>query len=183
MVISALCKALNIEGLHVEQYAGREKMRDVVCALPGRPEFAKGEIESIGITQDADEDGQAAWASVCDAAKAAFGVVLAERGKPAGQRPRVAGFILACPGADQGMLEDLCLAAASQKPGYSCLEDYFRCLTEKTGKPAYHPKARFRAWMASQSDYELHAGLAAEEGYVPFANPAFHPLRDFLRAL
>jgi len=180
-VISALCEALKINGLQAEDYGGRDKLLEYMVGLPKRPEFVLRQVESVGVTQDADQDGQAAWDGVRDAVKAAFGVVLAARGKPAGAQPRVAGFIVARPGEDRGMLEDLCLAAVSQQPGYSCLEDYFRCLTEKTGKQTYHPKARFRAWMASQSDYELHAGLAAEEGCVPFTHPVFDPLRDFLR--
>jgi hypothetical protein len=182
-VISGLCEANSIDGLEVQPYKGRDNLRAFVRALTKRPDFVRGEIESVGIVQDADQDGRAAWERVRDAVEAAFGVVLVEPAKPVGERPRIAGFVLARQGEDRGVLEDLCLTAVSQQAGYFCLEDYFRCLTEKTGKQTFHPKAKFRAWMASQSDYDLRTGLAAEQGYVPYTNAAFDALRDFLRGL
>lgn len=183
-IISGLCAAHGIDGISVEDYKGRDKLRTYVHGLRQRPDFVRGEIESVGITRDADEDGQAAWKSVQDAAKAAFGIVLKERGKTAGERPRVAGFIVARPGEDRGKLEDLCLAAVSQQAGYSCLEDYFHCLSEKTEKQTYDAKAKWQAWMASQRDYKLSlTDLATKPGGVSYTNPAFDSLRDFLRSL
>jgi hypothetical protein len=89
-----------------------------------------------------------------------------------GERPRIAGLLIGGP-SGHGMLEDLCLEAVRDYPGFSCLGDYFRCLTDRTGKKEFHAKARFRAWMASQSDFELHVGKAADKGFLPWSNPAF----------
>ena len=83
----------------------------------------------------------------------------------------------------RGMIEDLCLASVSDQPGFSCLQQYFECLSEKTAAKEYHSKAKFRAWMASQVEFESHVGLAAKHGFLPWENAAFTPLREFLRRL
>src|SRR6266851_6250789 len=174
-VIRELCKERGVTGLTIERYKGRDNLANVLSELPKRPEFARQEVVSLGITLDANAGGNAAWQLLCNAVRGSFGVSLTERGLFVGAKPRIGGFIVSGPDA-KGMLEDLCLAAVSDQPGYPCLEAYFKCLTERTGKKDYHSKSKFRAWMASQSDYELYVGKAAAEGYLPFGHAAFNPL-------
>jgi len=81
------------------------------------------------------------------------------------------------------MIEDLCLQAVSDLPEYACMLKYFDCLKENTEKKEYHSKAKFRAWMAAQEDYELYVGLAAGKGYIPWESPAFSSLKDLLNKL
>jgi len=177
-VIERLCAAHSIDGIKVEHYKGRDNLGPYVRDFLNRTDYRPGQIESIGIVQDADQDGRAARERVAGAVK-----VLEEAAKRKGLRLKVASFIVTRSGEDGGMIEDLCLAAVSQEAGYPCLEAYFDCMIGKTGKQTYHPKAKWRAWMACQSDYDLRTGLSAEKGYVPVANPAFDSLRDFLRSL
>jgi hypothetical protein len=181
-VIGGLCAASGIAGLTIEPFNGRNQLRDVLKELTKRPEFVRREIESLGILLDADTDPSAAWQKLRHDVQAALGLDLPERGAFLGERPSVAGFLIHGPDG-RGMLEDLCLEAVGDQPGFPCVEDYFRCLAERTGKPAYHAKARFRAWMASQSDFDLRVGKAAEKGLMPWANPAFDRLREFLNRL
>jgi hypothetical protein len=181
-VIRGLCKDRALTGLTVEAYLGRDNLANVLAELPKRPEFVRQEVVSLGITLDANADADASWRLLCDAVRGSFGVSLTQRGVFVGSKPRIGGFIVSGPDG-KGMLEDLCLGAVSAKPGYDCLEAYFKCLTERTGRKDYHSKAKFRGWMASQSDYELHVGKAAVEGYLPFDHAAFDPLRNFLVAM
>jgi len=181
-VIRGLCKDRGLTGLTVEAYLGRANLADALVELPKRPEFARQEVVSLGITLDANADGNAAWQLLCNAVRDSFGVSLTERGVFVGAKPRTGGFIVSGPDG-KGMLEDLCLASVSAKLGYPCLEAYFKCLTERTSRKQYHSKAKFRAWMASQSDYELYVGKAAVEGYLPFDHAAFNPLAQFLASM
>jgi hypothetical protein len=181
-VIRGLCKDRRVAGLTIEPYLGRDNLANVLSELPKRPEFTREEVVSLGITLDANGDGDAAWRLLCDAVRGSFNVALAQRGSFVGAKLRIGGFIVSRPDG-KGMLEDLCLASVSDQLGYPCLEAYFKCLTERTGRKDYHSKAKFRAWMASQSDYELYVGKAAVEGYLPFGHAAFNPLAQFLAAM
>ncbi len=181
-VIRELCENRRETGLTIERYLGRAKLANVLKELPKRTEFTRQEVESLGITLDANGDGNAAWQLLRDAVRGSFNVSLTERGVFIGAKPRIGGFIVSGPDG-KGMLEDLCLASVSDKPGYPCLVAYFKCLTESTDRRNYHSKAKFRAWMASQLNYDLYVGKAAEEGDLPFAKAAFNPLAQFLAAM
>ena len=81
------------------------------------------------------------------------------------------------------MMEDLCMQSVSDRPEFPCVDEYFRCVSERSGRQSFSSKAKVRAWMASHPDYESYVGKAAEKGYWPWDNPAFDPLKRFLRAL
>jgi hypothetical protein len=181
-VVSELCIASGIAGITVEHYGGRSNLEAFLRELPKRPDFARGEVESLGVTIDADTNGAASWQKLQNAVQQGIGVQLTTRGTFVSTAPKIGGFVVARPD-DTGMLEDMCLAAVQGKPGYPCLEEYFRCLAEKTERKQYLAKAKFRAWMASQSDFDLRTGKAAAKGYLPWDNTAFDPLRQFLKAL
>ena len=181
-VVLGLCAASNIVGLTVEECGGRNKLEGVLREMPKRPEFTRGEVESLAVMIDAETSNDASWQKIQNAVHLGFGYHPPTHGEFAGESLKIAGFVIS--GKEGvGMLEDLCLEAVSHLPGYSCLEEYFRCLAGKTEVKEYHAKARFRAWMASQKDFELGVSLAAGKGYVPWESPAFDPLRVFLRSL
>ncbi len=181
-VISGLCEASGIAGLTIESFDGKNRLREVLTELPKRPEFVRKEVESLGILLDADQDPAAMWQKLRNDVQAALGVTLTGQAAFAGEHPRVAGLLIH--GKDgRGMLEDLCLEAVRDQSGFPCVEEYFRCLAQRTGQQTFHAKARFRAWMASQSEFELHVGKAAEKGHLPWPNPAFDGLRAFLKSL
>ncbi|MBI4325854.1 MAG: hypothetical protein HY674_11395 [Chloroflexi bacterium] len=181
-VIKGLCEASGLSGLTVEPIQGKDRLREVLAELPKRPEFARMDVESLGILLDAGQDPAALWMKLRQDVQATLGFALTDQAVFAGERPKVAGLLVG--GKDgHGMLEDTCLQAVSDHPGFPSLEDYFRCLVERTERKEYHAKARFRAWMASQSEYEFHVGKAAEKDFLPWGNPAFDRLRQFLKNL
>lgn len=180
-VVQGILAHLNIGDIRVEPYKGTGNLSAFLHSLPQRGDFTRKEVESLGVIIDADNDGHAAWRKLSDLVQRSFGVALPAPRAVAGEAPRIAGFVTAVGNA--GALEDVCLEAVRTQPGYPCLEEYFRCLTEHHAGRKFGGKAKFRAWMASQADYDLRVGKAAAQGYLPWESPAFDPLREFLRAL
>src|SRR6266404_1817853 len=175
-VVEGLCLHSKITGLSLEQYGGRDRLQEVVCRLPIRPEFTRGELESLAILIDAEKDRDASFQKVRDIIRKTFDVVVENPGVFASSKPRVAGFVV-CDDSGCGMLEDVCLKSVSDQADHKCMEEYFKCLSEKTGQKDFHPKAKFKAWMASQIEFDIRVGLAAAGGYLPWENEAFDDLR------
>ena len=82
-----------------------------------------------------------------------------------------------------GMLEDLCLNSVSHNPEFSCVDDYFKCVAQKSERKEFSSKARVRVWMASHADHEAYVGAAAAQGYWPWGSQVFDPLKAFLQQL
>src|SRR5467141_1906076 len=88
-VIRGLREARGLRDLKVEPYSGRNKLASVLGELPKRPEFARQEVVSLGITLDANADGNAAWQLLCAAVRGSFNVSLTRRGEFAGTKPKL----------------------------------------------------------------------------------------------
>jgi hypothetical protein len=181
-VVEGLCRHSKITGLSLEQYGGRDKLQQYVGSLPIRPEFTRGELENLAILIDAEKDSDASFQKVRDIVNKTFNVVLEKPGVFAGSNPYVGGFVV-CDDSGRGMLEDVCLKSVSDRANHKCMQEYFKCLTERTGQKDFHPKAKFKAWMASQTEFDFRVGLAAAEGYLPWENKAFDDLREFLNSV
>src|SRR5260370_6008343 len=93
-VIRELCENRRETGLTIERYLGRAKLANVLKELPKRSEFTRQEVESLGITLDANAAGYASWQLLCDAVRGSFGVSLTRGGVLAGAKPRIGGFIV-----------------------------------------------------------------------------------------
>src|SRR5438094_453592 len=83
----------------------------------------------------------------------------------------------------KGLVEDLCLSSVSDRPEFPCVDDYFRCITERCARKEFSSKAKVRVWMSSHEDYDLRVGKAAEKGYWPWESAVFDPLKEFLKGL
>ncbi|MGA3267853.1 MAG: DUF3226 domain-containing protein [Verrucomicrobiota bacterium] len=179
-VVCGLASHLQLN-LQVEEYGGKNKLPMFLESLQKRPEFAQQKVGSVAILRDANGDANASFASVRDALqRGGFSPpkVDATFSKSA---PRVGIFIVGVNG--QGMIEDVCLNSVSDQPEFSCVDDYFNCISQKSPRAKFSSKAKVRVWMASHVDYEYHVGKAADEGYWPWESPAFGTLRNFLKAL
>ena len=69
-VVKGLARSIDVSDLHIEPYLGKNNLRHFLQNVKLRPEFAQNKVASIGIIRDADEDGSAAFQSVCDALRA-----------------------------------------------------------------------------------------------------------------
>ncbi len=139
-VIQGLVGHSQIGDLQLEQCGGRDNLGRYLTELPKRPDFARGEVETLAVVIDAESDGQAAWSKLTAAVSQGFGVTLTDQELFIGERPKIAGFIVSR-NSGRGMIEDLCLQAVSDQPGYACLELYFECLAERTDTKEYHAKS------------------------------------------
>jgi len=182
-VVEGLCRHGEISDLVIEPYCGRGNLERVVKALPIRPEFTRKEVTSFAILIDAEEDGEASFQKLRNAIQQGLDIVIEQPGVFVGTAPRVAGFIISEADGKKGMLEDLCLESVSDRADYKCMQEYFDCLSKKTATKNYHPKAKFKAWMASQTEYDFRVGLAAGKGYLPWESKAFGPILEFLKSV
>jgi hypothetical protein len=178
-VVRGLVGLLQVD-LQVEPFRGKNNLRNFLKQVKERPEFASQSVKAIGVIRDADESAASAFQSVHEALSN-NGFTPPEANGQIASGPVKTG-ILVQP-EDRGEIEHLCLRSVSDLPEYACLEDYFQCLTERTGGKSFSSSARIRAWMATQPDTSLYVGKAAEKGYWPLEHAAFEPLRVFLKAL
>ena len=178
---NALIAYLQLQGIEVRIYEGKSNLRIALQTLPGSLDF--GNVESVGIIRDADDDARAAFQSVCGSlSNANLPVPNAPLLMTAGQ-PQVAVMIMP-PGANTGMLEDLCLSAFQDDPAMPCVDQYFRCIESQMGSlPRNESKARVHAFLASRERPELRLGEAALGGYLPWDSPAFEPIKKFISQL
>lgn len=179
-VVRGLAAHLGLS-LEVEEYGGKNKVSLLLQGLRTRPEFVQGKIEAIAILRDADEDASATFTSVRSALIQNSFEAPDAAGDFKQSSMRVGIFIVGVNG--KGMIEDLCLKSVADRPEFPCVDDYFSCITEKSGRTPFSSKAKVRVWMASQADHEFHVGKAAAHGYWPWESPAFDSLKNFLKAL
>lgn len=174
--------ALHLElDIQVEEYGGKNNLPLFLESLQKRPDFVQQKVNTMAILRDANGDSQASFASV-RAGLQQNGFPSPDADAMFSESPlRVGIFIVGVNG--RGMIEDVCLNSVSNQPEFSCVDDYFNCITQKSKRSSFSSKAKVRVWMASQVDYEYHVGKAAEEGYWPWKSPAFDSLKNFLRAL
>ncbi|MDP8240766.1 MAG: hypothetical protein P9X24_16890 [Candidatus Hatepunaea meridiana] len=183
---NALLKESNISGIQILSIGGKEKIHKNLSMLSVSPGFP--DIVSIGIVRDADTDPQSAFRSVCTAIENAGLSKPAKPMQPVGQNPSVTVMILPDENST-GMLENVCLKSVENNPEYSCIEDFFNCLTEKgVTIPDDKPKAEVLAYLASNPEKAAKfriglLGIAAQKGYWPWENRVFNPLKNFLKLL
>jgi hypothetical protein len=180
LVIQSLAENLGLD-FRVEWTGGKDNLSNFLESLSKRPEFAQQEVTAFGILRDANGDSNAAFASVRSALQQNNFLPPDADGAFSNSMPRIGTCIVGING--KGMIEDVCLQSVSGQPEFSCVDAYFNCIAQKSSRAKFSSKARVRVWMASQVDYEYHVGKAAEEGYWPWENPAFDPIKTFLKAL
>ncbi len=181
----SLLKHMRIANIQIENYGGKDNLKSYLRSLKLVPGYR--DLISLGITRDADQDSDAAFQSVCTALSRAGLSIPSKVGHLVGSNPQVSVFIL--PGHPRsGMLEDICLDAASVDPGMKCVDQYFECIYRVTNRqPNNLSKARIHAWLASQLEPDKRLGEAAKANqngdYWSWDHPAFDQLKQFLRSL
>jgi hypothetical protein len=173
--------------LRFRNYAESGTLRSFLATLAKSPEFTRGEIASILVTRDADDDHEACWQSVRDAVRAAFGLELSTPGewRTVCSGPRVAAWINPGPGRT-GMLETILLEAARQTHAeiFPCIESFVQCIEAARGDKL-HEKSRFYIWsIVAQGPGpkdRLHLERALKHLPPDWDAEAFAGLRDMLK--
>ncbi len=178
---SALINHLQLQDIEVRIYEGKSNLRRALQTLPLAPGF--GNVKSVGIVRDADDDANAAFQSVCSSLSNANLPVPDSPLVLTSGRPQIAVMIMP-PGTNTGMLEDLCLSALQGDPAMPCVDQYFQCLeTQMENLPQNASKARLHAFLASRERPDLRLGEAALGGYLPWDSPAFESVKQFINQL
>jgi len=176
----ALLKHLQITNIQIEQYGGKNNLRNFLDTLILRPGFVN--VEAIAITRDADDNANAAYQSVLSALQHAHLPLPNAHNTFTASQPRIGVFILP-DGQQNGMLEDLCLASVVADTIMPCIDDFFRCVEGQGHKPNNMSKAKTHAWLSAQAEPDKRLGEAAQAGYWDFDHSAFASLNQFLLQL
>jgi hypothetical protein len=179
-VIQSLVKHLALD-IRFEETGGKDNLSNFLRDLSKRPEFAQQQVTAMGILRDANGDSAAAFTSVCAALQQNNFTPCDADGAFSNATPRVGICVVGVDG--RGIIEDVCLKSVSDQPEFSCVDDYFNCITKKSSRSKFSSKAKVRVWMASHVDYEYHVGKAAKEGYWSWDHSAFDSIKNFLKAL
>lgn len=180
----ALLRHLKLDKeIEIRNFRGVGDFKTFIIGLANSADFQRV-VTSVGVVRDAeDKPASAAHASVTYALTAA--------GLTSARTPPVQTSIFILPdNTNPGMLETLCMAAVKNEPSlagaHACVEAFFTCLAHGGVALAGGPslaKHQAQAYLASRPKPQMFPGTAAYQHYWPWDNPAFDPLKDFLRAL
>lgn len=179
-----LIEDIGLDGIQIISMKGKENFGiPNLKSVINTPGFR--EVRSLGIVLDADENANSTFSSIC--------TVLRECGLPVPAQPMKiisaslkVGVLVIPPGAAQGEIEDLCLAAIKEYNELECIENYFSCLKEKLPLdkfPKELSKAKVQAFLASREESVPHLGVAAQKGFFPLNHNIFEDIKIFLRSL
>ena len=180
-LFEALAKDIGAEDVQIRDYQGKGNLRRFLGLLPQIPGYS--DLESIGITRDADENSDDTAKSVRDALGAA-GFPIPDSPLEYAYDGRISVRYLIIPHGETGALEDVCLASVNEDPAMACVDGYFDCVerSELDGPRAkWMSKAKVHAFLSSRENPALRLGEAAERGVWSFDAPAFDPLKRVLR--
>ena len=179
--LGALLSKIQVDDLQVLEYGGKNRLGEYMRALLCMPGF--GDVVSLGVTRDADDDPRAALQSIQGTLRSAGLGIPEELGKFSGENPRVQIYLFPS-GLNQGMLEDLCLQSVAEDKAIRCVDEYFDCVRKVAERePRNLAKARVHAWLASQTEPDKRLGEAAQKGYWPLEHPVFDDLKEFLGSI
>lgn len=181
-LFEALAKDIGAEDVQIRAYQGKDNLRRFLGVLPKISGYS--ELESIGVTRDADKNGDKAAKKVRDAL-GATGFPVPDSPLESAYDGRISvRYLIIPPNSKTGALEDVCLASVAEDPAMACVESYFGCVEQSAldgPKAKWMSKAKVHAFLSSREDPALRLGEAAERGVWPFDAPAFDPLKSVLR--
>lgn len=179
LFFTELLKYMGINNIEIVTYNGKDNLSNYLKTLQLIPGFA--DLISLGITRDADNNKDTAFQSVYTALKN-NNLPTPETNQ---KENKLSSKIFILPNNNEpGMLEDLCIQSISNEVGISCVENYFQCIQNQTGRqPNNMAKAKVHAWLASQIQPDKRLGESAKAGYWNWDNLAFEPLKNFILSL
>ena len=175
----ALLAKLNLNNIQIICYEGKTRFRHFISALVATPGWAN--VQTLGISRDADEDPTAAFQSVVSSLRATG---LSSPRRPleiTRSHPKTVVLILPDE-ASQGMLEDLCLRTVQRDSAMTCVNRFFQCLGDKrVPSPRNIAKAKVHVFLASRKDADKRLGEGALAGYWNFSSRSITHVKGFLR--
>ncbi len=180
----AFNKHHKVSDVQIIPIGGKTQFKAQLNAVVNLSDFSN--VTAIGIIRDADDSEKSAFDSICSALSVNNLAQPLEISSFIESEPAIG--ILIMPTNNEGtgrMLEDVCLAAVMDDPASSCVDDYFKCLSEAeiTHKDKDIAKAYLHAFLASRKVPDLRLGEAAQKGYFDFNHAVFQPIKAFLETL
>ncbi len=178
----ALLRSLDLlNTVEIRNFGGVTDLTERLELLTITPGFER--VTALGIVRDAETDAGRAFQSVCNSLTQVGFPVPPQPMVSTEGRPKVSVFLLP-DSVSPGTLETLCLRSVAKDPAMACIEEYFQCVVRQgLPLPGNMLKAQVHTFLASRPRPYLMLGQGAHEGYWPWDNPAFDPLKRFLRAL
>ena len=184
LVFNYLVAELQLNEIQARDYGGKDSLRRFLTAFIRHPDFPK--VRSLAVVADADFNVGGARARIRGA--------LQNTDLPQPTEPLIeasdgnikVSYLILPHGADQGMLEDVCLESVRTETVMECVDQFIECVKGKREdwpKRETESKARVHAYLASQDRPDLRLGEAAAKGLWDFASPAFDPLKELLMKL
>jgi hypothetical protein len=181
LVLGPLCRHFEIQGFQPFDFGSKDNFGNFLEDIKVLPGFAG--VKAIAVVRDAEDDANAAFASVRNSLLEANLPVPEKAGGIAPESPHV-GVFLVPDNTSPGMIETLCMLSVGADPAFSCVEKFFACVSERaTAHPTNLHKAHAQAFLATRPKVEYHVGRAADDGVWDFNHAAFAPLVQFLRQL
>ena len=172
---------IGLRDFQAMDYAGKNNLRPFLSQFPKMRDFAQ--VASLIVTRDADHDWGNTFASVRDALANAKLPVPSALMEWVGDAPKVSIMLLPENGAN-GTLEDLCLAAVSEDPAMSCVNEYFSCLQcHSVPSGIWVSKAKVHAFLSSRPEPDCRLGEAAEKRYWYFDHTVYDEVKRLLKEL
>ncbi|WP_017294227.1 DUF3226 domain-containing protein [Geminocystis herdmanii] len=179
-----LINILNLNNeILITSYGGKDNLSNFLETLPLIPGF--DELKSLGITRYADNSIHSAFQSVNS--------ILNKHKLPMpksldnliakNNHIKISLFFLP-DNKNSGMLEDLLLNSIENDSIIDCIDSYFECVKNQTGKqPKNMAKAKIHAWLASQKNPDKSLIDATKARYWDYNNFAFYNLQQFILSL
>jgi hypothetical protein len=167
----------HLQAIHIAQvfdYGGKDNLRGFLKQIVIGPDFQV--VVKLMIVRDTDTNPAGALQSVRSALAAAGLVAPTTALTFATGSPDVCIAVLP-DAAQQGALEDLCVASVGGDPAMHCVQAFLQCLPNHVAAmPSPIAKAQAHTFLASRPRPGLAVGDAAAAGYWPFGATAFQPL-------
>lgn len=174
---------LNNDEILITSYGGKDNLTNFLETLPLIPGY--DELKSLGITRDADNSIQSAFQSVNSILNKHKLPMPKSLNNLTAQNNSIKISLFFLPdNKNSGMLEDLLLNSLENDPILYCIDSYFECVKNQTGKqPKNMAKAKIHAWLASQKNSDKSLIDATKAGYWDYNNLAFNNLKQFILLL
>jgi len=184
-VFRAMIDSLGLEGLHVHNYEGKNRLKNALAAFASGKDYTARKYGRVLVTRDSDDDATAAWQSLQDSMEHAFEVKPIAQGVAVAAENGVLLAGLAIPGdGSPGMIESICMSSLdpNSHPELKCVNGFIDCM-ETLQEQNIHPKTRFNVWVQSQLKKGYNLDKALKEARFDFEAESFKTLRDALRWL
>jgi len=172
-LFAALFRLLGRDNIQAATYGGKGNLARALEALVTLS--GDGDLETVGITRDANGNFGSAWQAAISALENANSALSSmeaslprfsipdDRGTFVhGEAIRVGIFIMP-DNQSTGMMETLCLRSVDSRDEMACVEAYFDCLAnidDWSQRPQGHDKARAHAFLAACDPPDKHPGAA-----------------------